>query len=153
MDEYTPPPRLMDAKNRSRNQQKALETLWGICEGLLSDKSLNEREVMFLDVWLRENAALLKHDPDAIDLIDLVKDILADGVTTPSEIADLRSLLRDILVFRVKRDEDKRDPLITKTNELLGMVQGIMADRGLNTAEIYRIFAWLEDNPIAVSDQ
>jgi len=67
--------------NWSRNTDKAVNGLLGILSGITADRRLNELEVLFLDVWLKSNQHL-SNDPDAIDLIDLISDILSDGVVT-----------------------------------------------------------------------
>lgn len=132
--------------NRQRNEQKALETLWGICRGILADKTLNERELLFLSVWLRDNRSLLS-DPDADDLMELVDEILADGVVAPNKLSDTRSLLRDILVYRESRRTD--DVVASETNELLGLLHGVMSDQCVNNKEIFSIYSWLLDHPAA----
>lgn len=54
--------------HRAKNKAKALDSLHGLCSGLVADQIISDVELLFLDVWLKENRAL-HNDPDVFDLI------------------------------------------------------------------------------------
>ncbi|MBD5777871.1 NAD-dependent DNA ligase, partial [Citrobacter freundii] len=71
-----------------------LHLLSGLCKGLISDKSLSEDEIRYLDWWLTQNGALKNNYPGK-NLYVLVKDILSDGKITPAESEILHKALVD----------------------------------------------------------
>ena len=122
--------------NWSRNIDKAVNGLLEILSGVTADRRLNEQEVLFLDVWLKSNHHL-SNDPDAIDLIHLISDILSDGVVTQDELIDLQQLCQDIREYKdVDRYEDEK--LI---NEFIGLLKGVTADGIVNPKE----FSFIQD--------
>ncbi len=126
--------------NESNNRKKALFGLIGICEGLTADQELTADEVVFLDVWLKENHALLAKDPDYIDLVDQVSDVLEDGIVTEDELEDLMATLRTLVEFRAD------EAFATERGEmefLLGFLRGIAADQQLNEYEVLALRTWL----------
>lgn len=66
--------------------------LTGLCKGLISDKSLSDDEIHYLDWWITQNAAL-KDDYPGKNLYILIKDILKDGVITKDESEALHSAI------------------------------------------------------------
>lgn len=132
--------------NYGRNQQKALETLLGICHGVLADKSLNEREALFLSVWMDDNAQWLV-DEASVQIHDFIDALLATSKISPGDLTQLSALLKSLINnYECSR---AKDPAVAKTNELLGILQGVMADSIINTNEVLTIAAWLDQNPIA----
>ena len=127
--------------NRKRNLEKAVSGLFGIVQGLTCDQELVEREMLFLDVWLRSQEAL-NTDPDLIDIVDLVGDILRDGIVTEDELLDLKSLLSDVLQYREKPYFGEE----ARINELVGVLSGIAADGVLDDKEIGFLAHWLSNN-------
>lgn len=71
-----------------------LHLLNGLCKGLISDKSLSEEEIKYLDWWITQNGALKNNYPGK-NLYVLVKDILSDGKITPKESETLHKALVD----------------------------------------------------------
>lgn len=80
----------------SNNQIKAINTLYGLCMGIVADGKINEREVLFLDTWLKDNQAYLNVFPLNV-VADRVNGILADGVITQDECEDLYQILGKLL--------------------------------------------------------
>lgn len=124
-----------------RNRKKAVISLKGILQGIAADQQLNEVEVLFLDVWLKSQEHL-RDDPDAIDLIDAVGDILADGIVTEEEIEDLKCLVNDIVEFK----DFPRQKDIDRVNEFLGVLSGVVADDVLHYDEMSLLIEWLNAN-------
>lgn len=129
------------AFNRGRNIEKAVSGLLGLLQGLTADQSIGEREMLFLDVWLR-NQEYLKDDPDLVDIVDLIGDILRDNVVTRGELEDLHSMLSDIVAVREMPYLNEE----AKANELIGLITGVAADGVLAQNEIALLRQWLETN-------
>lgn len=129
------------AFNKSRNKDKAMFALKGILQGISADQQLNELELLFLDLWLREQEHL-KDDGDTIDLLDLIGDILKDNKVTQSELDQLNELIDDIVEYKATSDIDNE----SLTNEFLGLLTGIAADNKLNIQEFQALADWLESN-------
>lgn len=94
LDEHGQP--VNKALHWHRNFLKSVESLIGICRGLLADGQLVEQEIIFLDTWLKENEQLIKDWP-ADEIARRLKAILADGVITHDEAEDLKKTLDSIV--------------------------------------------------------
>lgn len=84
------------AFNWHRNLKKSLESLLGICHGMVADGIVNEDEAVFLDAWLKENAEIAKCWPGDV-LAARVRSILADGRVTAEETEDLKDTITQII--------------------------------------------------------
>ena len=127
--------------NFSINKEKAVYGLKGLLSGITADKKLNELEFLFLDIWLKEQSAL-KNDGDVIDLLDLIGEILEDGIITSEELKELYSLADDIIEYKKTESAENE----SKINEFVGLLSGITADNSLNDLEISKLLNWLEEN-------
>ena len=81
--------------NAHRNLTKAIQTLQGICAGLIADNHLNNAEIDFLLVWMNDNRAAAETFPGNV-IHQRVQHILKDGVITEAERADLLATLKDL---------------------------------------------------------
>jgi len=135
---------LVAAFNRERNVAKALESMYGVLTGIISDKTLTNEEILFLDVWLKEQS-YLRDDPDVIDLVYAIEDILADGKISHAERHELMDLIKNILAYR---DDFVFFPEETKSqiNIGLGVINGITADDALTDGEIKFLQQWIKDS-------
>lgn len=131
--------------SRTRNRHKAALGIIGLLRGLTADREINELEAIYLRSWL-ENNRYLSNDPDSIDLLDAVSDVLEDGIITPDEREDLLTLATDIAHFRKAtttkqfyNDDDFR-------NEFLTYLQGINADQKINLTEARSLAHWLDNH-------
>jgi len=129
--------------NRSNNMKKSAWGLMGILKGVSADRKLNDSELLFLEQWLRAQEHL-REDGDLVDLLDLTGDILADGKIGQAELDDMYSLITDIIDFR---EMEQLPTPKDSVNELLGIVNGILADGQLTNEEIYKLQAWLDAHP------
>ncbi len=129
---------LIKGFNHSRNREKAIFGLKGILEGVVADQQLSERELLFLDVWLRSQE-FIERDGDVVDLLDLIADILQDGVVSDEKLADLNQLIVDIIEYKQLAHLSAEGSL----NELLGFLSGITADGVLTEQEIASLSEWL----------
>lgn len=78
---------------RHRLLTRAVQTLIGICNGLVADGELNDHEIRFLKTWILENQEVLTVWPGDV-IGNKVEAILADGIVAPSEREELLELLR-----------------------------------------------------------
>ena len=69
--------------------------LIGLCKGVLADGTINLSEAQFIQRWLQDRSSVLELWP-ANDLDRLLGRILADGVLSVEEEAELIELLEDI---------------------------------------------------------
>ena len=76
------------------SNESDLHLLNGLCKGLISDRTLSEEEVRYLDWWLTQNGALKSNYPGK-ELYALVKEILSDGIITAEESENLHKALVD----------------------------------------------------------
>lgn len=76
----------------SENAKKAINTLYGIGMGIVADGEVNEREILFLDTWLRDNRDFLDRWPMSV-VARRVGDILADGQISQEELEDFHAML------------------------------------------------------------
>ena len=64
--------------------------------GVVADGKVDDREILFLDVWLKENREYLDAFP--LNMVsDRLRDILSDGVITQAEKDDLYSMLGQLV--------------------------------------------------------
>lgn len=125
---------------KKRNTAKAVYSMLGLCCGLVADNRISEQELIFLQNWLSNNA-FLADDPDAVDILDLIEDILEDQVITSAELEDLKELLLSILEYRHAAEIANPGDCI---DALLGLLQGITADRVIVDLEVFYLKAWLK---------
>lgn len=113
--------------NRSRNRSKSASSLLGIINGLTSDKVLNDTEILYLQAWTEEQD---EHTGDVLDILDFVNTILSDGKIELDERNELLELLTDCIDYGDPTDTDD-----AKINEMIGFLNGIIADGEVNSAE------------------
>ncbi len=91
MSDYSRPQSVALAKNRT---EKACAQLIGLISGITADGHLHDLEIQFLRTWLSEKRSegehWLHHRLSAI-----IEHILADGVVTDDERAELMTALQD----------------------------------------------------------
>jgi NAD-dependent DNA ligase len=74
---------------------KAAQTLIGICSGITADGTVHDREISFLQTWIKENDQVVNSWPGNV-ISQRIQAIMADGVITPEERADLLDMLQQI---------------------------------------------------------
>ncbi|MDP5146034.1 BRCT domain-containing protein [Shewanella sp. ULN5] len=127
--------------NFKGNKQKALCSLKGVLTGIACDEQLKPDELYFLNAWLKDHE-FLQDDPDTVDLIDTLEDVLEDGVMTDEEHEDIFCLVEDVIAYKELDDSCCKDHL----NVLLGILKGITADGDINHNEILFLSQWLASN-------
>lgn len=128
------------AYNFKRNRDKAAFSLRGLLQGIVADKKITEQELLFLDTWLREQQRI--DDGDVVDLLDMIRDILDDGVITTDELDELHELIKDVIDY----GEASSTELAASINELLGLISGIVSDGKVTNTEFQSLNVWLSEN-------
>jgi NAD-dependent DNA ligase len=135
---------LSQAFSFSRQKAKALYGLKGILIGIVADQRLNEKELLFLDSWLKSQH-FLSEDQEVVTILTKVGDILADGVINPQELLTIQSdielrvsLMPDSGLSEVKG--------VGQKDELLGFLNGVASDGVLNNQEVEALSDWLNRN-------
>lgn len=87
-----PPPGFHAASN----EIKAINTLYGIIAGITADRAINNDEVIFLSLWLKDNEAYAQSFP--LNVIKRrIDSILMDNIITGEERDDLYQTLATII--------------------------------------------------------
>jgi len=132
---------LTEAFGFAHQKEKALNGLRGILAGIVADEELNEKELLFLDAWLKSQQYLADHD-DVVAILKQVGDILQDGVITPEELAGMQSAIEALI------GENASDAAVGmgKIDELIGFLTGVASDGVLNDQEVDALSSWLNRN-------
>lgn len=83
-----------------------LQTLHGICHGILSDGEINEKEIHDLHKWLEENEHLNSHYPYD-EIRSLVLSIISDNKITEEEILVLKAYFNQFVNITDKSIKEK----------------------------------------------
>lgn len=121
------------------NNDNALSKLNGILSGIATDRVINENELVYLDVWIREHQNLA-HDGDVLDLLDHISDVLDDGIITQEEMRDTLQLIDDILEYQ------ENPPQTSDIEVILGFAAGLVSDGSLNRTELSSFKSLLQQN-------
>lgn len=78
-----------------RLDNRAMQTLLGLCAGIAADDQIQDKEIVFLSTWLAENQSVLQHWPGSA-IAERVATILKDGIITQDERTDLLDMLQKI---------------------------------------------------------
>ena len=132
---------LSQAFSFSKEKARAVHGLKGILIGIVADQKLNEKELLFLDTWLKSQQ-YLADDQDVVGLLAMVGEILAIGHISPESLQTMQSKI-EILIMQLKNFEDDR---VAGIAELIGFLSGIAADGQLNDQEVGALSKWLASN-------
>lgn len=78
-----------------------LQTLQGICHGILADGEINEKEIRDLEIWLEENSHLNSYYPYD-EIRSLILSIVSDGKIDDEEILILKAYLNQFVILENK---------------------------------------------------
>lgn len=80
--------------NSNNVQDRQMDTLIGMCKGLMADGVLVQAEAEFLQAWLVQNS--FNENPIIRNLLDKVTSMLSDGVLDADESTELFHLLQQL---------------------------------------------------------
>jgi hypothetical protein len=79
----------------ANNEIKAINTLYGLIMGITADRTVTDDEIIFLKLWLDNNADYLNTFP--LNVIKRrIEEILADGIITHDERENLYDILTEL---------------------------------------------------------
>ncbi|SLM62852.1 MULTISPECIES: BRCT domain-containing protein [Dickeya] len=135
----------LDVFNYKRNKDKLLINLINIIEGINCDGHIDEKEVLFLDTWIKD-ADLISKNYCVRMISNRLSDILSDGVIEPYELNYLKADL--IKVQKELSDLPELDLYSDEADKHLleGLCKGMMANHELNDSEIRYLNWWLSSN-------
>jgi NAD-dependent DNA ligase len=135
---------LSQAFSFSKEKAKALHGLKGILIGIVADQRLNEKELLFLDSWLKSQN-FLSDDEAIVTILSSVGDILAHGEINPQELLELQCDIEK-LISLMSGSELSDVKGVGQKDELLGFLAGVASDGMLNDQEIEALSQWLHRN-------
>nr|WP_295899665.1 BRCT domain-containing protein [uncultured Bdellovibrio sp.] len=115
---------------------QTFETLKGLVDGISADKIIKDSEVKSLKMWLNNHAYLEKRRPFN-EVINIVKDAIADHKLTEDELSDIRYVCTNFL-----KSYDS-----SGIGHLQGLASGISSDGELNEIEWSALTKWLGEHP------
>lgn len=80
--------------NKSDVEDRQVDTLIGLCKGLLADGKIVQQEAEFLQAWLVQNS--YSKNPLIVSLLDRINVMLEDGVLDNEESQALLALLKQL---------------------------------------------------------
>lgn len=107
--------------NGSRLRNRQVDELVGMAKGIASDGVLANSELDFLVRWLVANREITQ-DPLVSALYHQIQAMLADGVFTDEERADLLSILRDFSSHPMEMGEPMLSTAIPFANPLPALI-------------------------------
>lgn len=133
------------AYNYMRNRDKLFANLVSIIDGILSDGSVNEAEILYLDTWLLDSE-LISNNPCVKLLQKRIAAVLADGVITSEELEEIKSDLVDIQRRIMDLPDIDLYSIDSDVNLLSGLCKGLIADKKLDDHEVRYLSWWLTQN-------
>jgi NAD-dependent DNA ligase len=122
-----------------QRRDTALHVLEGLLVGLGMDHVINPREHRELRDWITDHERLADRDISFRELLNTLKEAMADGVLEPDEVMELCSLCQ-----RAKSTSQYYDWATHAVQELHGILHGVVADMTINKAELVGLASWLE---------
>jgi hypothetical protein len=89
-------PPAVQAATYARLLCRSCESLLGICAGLMADQVLNDEEIRYLDLWLRDNEPLAQSWPGEA-VYARVRGVLTDGKIAEEEREHLKQTLSALI--------------------------------------------------------
>lgn len=123
---------------KARND-KAMNTLLGILEGITADQTISTSEWQLLAKWVEENKSLADRHPYN-ELVPPLIDAMADGKLSEEEHEDLTWLCQKL------RSTEYYDQVTADIQRLQGILGAIAADGVIAREEIESLSSWLADN-------
>ncbi len=118
---------------------KAMVDLYGYLVGLSIDGTISSEEIQTLRQWINDHKDL-SQDPRIKYVFSVINHIIADGLVTIDE----RRMLFDIARSFVVEVSYKEETLAMQ--ELLGILQGVVADEVINAREARNLLDWIDDH-------
>lgn len=122
-------------------RDKALHNLKGLLNGVAIDHSVNTLELSEVRDWTIAHSNEVEKDLVISELVTTVRLAFRDGVLTPEEAEDIRSLCD-----RAQSTSPYYAHATHLIQELHGLLHGIIADLVVNQKELSGLIDWFEEN-------
>ncbi len=129
---------LSQAFNFSREKERALHGLRGILSGVVADKRLNEKELLFLDSWL-QSQQYLADDKDVLRILTQVGEIMEHQQISAEDLRQMQATAEHFITL----SEEANGHGEGEAAELMGFLTGVASDGVLNDQEIAALSSWL----------
>lgn len=137
--------------NAAQNRDKLLNNLIGILDGIMADSAIDDNEILYLDVWLKESD-FGRNDWVLQQIRNIVSKILMDGVITEDEKQHLMVAIPYFIEdFRNVPGVDFYS--VESDRQLLeGLCKGVLGDHHLSDNEIKYMSWWIKQNSLLRSN-
>lgn len=112
-----------------------MSELLGILKSINYDNVINELEVDSLNNWVETNKN--NSDPRYQEIISKLRKILEDNIITSEEKDE---------IIKITEQYYNLGQSINGTSELVGIIEGILADNEINLQEVQNLREWLKNN-------
>ncbi len=113
-----------------------LYELIGILDSINYDEVINEKEIDSLNLWINNHEYV--HDKQLIDIINIIKEIIKDGIVNEDEKKRIVDLVKKF--YKENMTESER------LSCLNGIIDGIVSDNVVNIKEIKKLQFWILSN-------
>ena len=119
--------------------RKSISELYGVIRGFSIDNEITEDEVVYIKEWKYQNEKYTNQE-EIVEIVNVIDEILEDGVVTLEEILKLQSSIKAYL------DIVSSSPITLATQILGGILKGIVFDKNISETECQNLRQWLYDN-------
>lgn len=116
-------------------------TLQGLIDGISADNVIQPKEVEALRYWIKNHDHISNRAPFA-EIIQTIKDALADNKITDGELKDIRYVCQ-----KVMSSFEKNKTRTNQIQKLHGVASGVAADGYLHPTEWIYLQNWILKNP------
>ena len=119
--------------------KKDIHALYGMVKGFALDSDISDEELQYIRNW-RETFAVYQSHTDIAMIIEVVDQIMADGVITVKESKLLQATIRQHL------DVSSTSMITLNTQILNGIIKGVITDDVITAEECESLQEWLYEN-------
>jgi NAD-dependent DNA ligase len=119
--------------------EKGVNSLLGILEGIAIDRKINNDEILFLQLWVKDHEVNLSQHPFN-ELVPMIRQAITDGFLTELEREDIGWLCKRLTA------SDYFDTVTAGIQKLHGIVAGIASDGMVTINELEGLANWLQEN-------
>lgn len=121
--------------------QKAVNNFLGLLAGISIDNAVDENEANELRNWYTLYRPLINRHPFN-EILPVLDDILEDRIVTPDELESLQWLCHQVTSGQYY------DLITSATQNLHGVLHGVLANNTLTDVEIANLQIWLADHSV-----
>ena len=119
--------------------RKSVSEFYGVIRGFSIDNQITAEEMDYLKNW-KDKYSIYTNQTELTNIVNIVDEIIADGIVTLDEIIELQSIISSYL------DVVSTSPITLATQILDGILRGISVDGKITESECKNLRQWLYDN-------